>query len=114
MTYVEFVTPAPANAGLSHLGITPHSFRHGSASHAMQQGWLDSKSLMCRMRVLCPSTVRRYGKKGVLQHMVQKMGRRLRQSGEALGAADTAPGNPLWEVMARAASLSQRRLASRS
>ncbi len=61
--------------GLSELGITPRSRRHGTASHALRLKSLVEKKLQVWIRVKCAGIIRRYEKTGKLQRLVKAMGR---------------------------------------
>ena len=99
-----------ASPGASGSRHKPHSFRHGAATHALQKKFVNLKGLTERLRVLHLATVRRYGQSGALQRQVKLLGATKRRRGEGLVAADTAPNNPMLELLARVKTLRRRRI----
>ena len=107
--YEREVAECSRRLELHALGITPHSFRHGAASHALQKKFVNLKGLAERLRVLHLATVRRYGQSGALQRQVKLLGPTKRRHGEGLVAAETAPNNPMLELLVRLKGLRRRR-----
>ncbi len=107
--YEREVAECTRRLEIQALGITPHSFRHGAASHALQKKYVNLKSLAERLRVLHLATVRRYGRSGSLRRQVKLLGATKRRHGEGLVAADAAPNNPMLELLARLKGLRRRR-----
>ena len=108
--YELYVREASERTGLGALGISPHSFRHSSASFALLNGWLDLKGLMERMRVHQISTVRRYAQRGAVQRQAKLMGRPLRLRGERFILATQALQNPVIDVLERVYTMRTKRL----
>ena len=110
-TYERVIAESTRRCGLSESGLTPHSWRHGMASHALHHKLLDEKKLRGRMRVKCADAVRRYGKTGKLQRQVKLMGRDRRLQGEALLEGIVAPTNPCIALHQKLKGLRSRRQA---
>ncbi len=110
-TYERVMAESTRRCGLAELRLTPHSWRHGMASHALHHKLLDEKKLQVRMRAKCADTVRRYGKTGTLLRQVKAMGRDRRRQGEALLKADDAKGNPFLALVSKLKLLRGRRKA---
>ena len=70
--------------GLGPLSYTPHSLRHGGASHDMAQGLRDAASTQARGRWLARQSVVRYGKFGMYQRQLAKLSVKQRQDGTAI------------------------------
>ncbi len=110
-TYERVIAESTRRCGLSESGLTPHSWRHGMASHALHHTLLDEKKLRGRMRVKCADTVRRYGKTGKLQRQVKLMGRDRRLQGEALLKGTTGSTNPFIALHLKLKGLRSRHKA---
>ena len=85
--YASSLAKAARRARLDHLGITPHSARHGGACAAAFHNLLDSKQIQKRGRWLVPSPTRRY-KNGKLTRQVALMNAAVVDA----AAADVANG----------------------
>ena len=70
--------------GFGSLSCTPHSLRHGGASHDMAQGLRDAASTQARGRWLARQSVVRYGKFGMYQRQLAKLSAKQRQDGTAI------------------------------
>ena len=111
--YERILHACAGRSGLSALELSPHAWRHGSASKALSKRLLTEKQLITRMRVMRLETARRYAKAGKLQRQVALMGRALRLRGEAMLLATSRPANPFLELAFRLrSSLRRRRRAS--
>ena len=70
--------------GLGSLSYTPHSLRHGGASHDMAQGLRDAAGTQARGRWLARQSVVRYGKFGMYQRQLAKLSAKQRQDGTTI------------------------------
>ena len=80
----ELLTEATKALGLTSLGLTPHTARHGGPSHDAYFELLDLKAIAMRGRWKTLSSVRRYSKKGKLQRQVNKIPKDMAKRAAAL------------------------------
>ena len=97
--------------GLSELGLTPRSRRHGTASHALLLNALDEKKLQVRIRVKCAEIVRLHEKTRKLQRPGEAMGRDRCLRTEALLQAVDATPDPFLALVDKLKILRARRKA---
>ena len=104
--YCSRVQHAAAALDLEHLGMTPHSFRHGGPSIDAYNDTLSHPEIAARGRWRDLRSVRRYGQKGRLQRVVNSIKPSVLRAGQRL----LRPGPASLQVNALAIAATLRKL----